>query len=592
MNKTSSLRLVLPERTPVSRDSIFLDIREVESWVSGLPIANIGETSKQVFKTLVELNRIDLPNINRVTIANMLRPAVRHITSNLRKYYLDAPIPLTAKNQKVVVLCRELQMELANCYKIIVERINSGQGEKDDRKLMAVALHQAIHYLSRALYYSVVAYNPYPKNIWREMHQLYLFAEQSGLADLTLKDGSDSKNPGSSISDIYQNALLLALASPYGLRQKEIEELYLKLPEWTKHIRILSSQSEVDSAGQFLVDAEIDEPPVHISMREKQESGQYHLIETQSLAQHLRLELKTIYSNQTAGSVFTKEMQITAPLLRKVIKSLTYEPKRGFIRTSLHFNLDVAVGIADIHTHITTNKTKQTTSDPEASDIDTNKKEPTSKPSFFDGRFSADDDSIQIVPMDYPVDGIPYYSPRQMLDNIIEDDDVPAWARQTRKDRLDTFSCKTINESAGGYCISWKGENAPKVKVGDLIGIQSASDHSQFSIGIARWLKHTPEDGLQLGFEIISPTSEAVKIHTTPNKHQASISQKCIMLPKNTATRRPNSLVIPIMNIYVGEEIKIESDTAKRPAKLIRLLESTGTFSQYEFAYLDDNISS
>jgi hypothetical protein len=182
--------------------------------------------------------------------------------------------------------------------------------------------------------------------------------------------------------------------------------------------------------------------------------------------------------------------------------------------------------------------------------------------------------------LDHPVDEAISY--QQPLDTLIEDDGTPAWARQTQNEKKETFSCKTQNESAGGYCINWKGDNAPNIIVGELVGVQSASDRSQFSVGIVRWVKHMPEVGLQLGFEIISPITDAVTIHTQTNS-----THKCILLPKNTSTNMPPSLIMPIINIRSGEKISIDQAGVARSAKLSRLLESTGTFSQYEIEYLN-----
>ncbi len=587
MKNTSPLKLMLPERAPAPNDSFFLNVEEVEAWISNLPITNTGETSKQTFKALVELNRIGISNRRRLKLANMFRPVVRHIVSNLRKYYLDAPIPLAAKNQKVVVLCRELHMELANSYKIIIEGMASGQDEKYDQKLVIVALHQAIHYLSMVLYYSVIVYNPYPGNTWKEIHQLYLFAEQNNVADVRIKQGRDFQDTASTIKEIYQNALLLALASPYGLRQKEIETLFEKLPEWARYIHILDTQSEKGTDAQFFIDAEDDIPPIHISMQKDNPGTFCYNLDVANLVQHLRTELKSIYTTHGKGSIFTKEMQIIAPLLRKMIKSLTYEPQRGFIRTNLNFKLDTAVGISEIHSLITANISKQQghAQDKNAGDLE--EENELNDSSFLNSYFSAEDDSIQIVPLDHPVDEI-VSAPQQTPRFYIEDDGAPAWTRQNRLEKNETFSCKTLNESAGGYCINWTGDDAPKIKVGELVGIQSASDKSQFSIGIVRWLKQLPELGLQLGFEILSPTTDAVTVHIATNDRHANTTQNCLAIPKNSASGRPNSLLLPIMNIHAGTAVEIESTDRKRPAKLVRLLESTGTFSQYEVEYMDE----
>jgi hypothetical protein len=586
MKTTSPLKLTLPERAPAPEDSFFLDLKEVESWVSDLPLANTGETSKRIFKTLVEFNRLEIPNVKRVKIANMLQPIVGHVTSNLSKYYMDVPIPLTAKNQKIVVLCRELHMELANSYKIVIERMASGQEEKFQQKIMIVALHQALQYLFKVLYYSVIVYNPYPGNIWKEVHQLYLFAEQNDVAGISINRGGDNPDHISSIEEIYLNALLLDISSPYGLRQKEIENLFDKLPAWARQIRISPMHTGDENEGQFFINAEDDTPPTHFSLRNEESSTFCYLIDTTELTQQLRTELKSIYASHDGGNIFNKEIQITAPLLRKVIKSLTYEPKRGFIRTNLNFKLDTVVGISDIHSQITANMSKSEVGDSEQTELEIENSGEFRESTFLDSYFSADDDSIQIVPLDHPVDEAISY--QHKLDTYIEDDGAPAWTKQTKNETRDVFSCKTQNESAGGYCINWQGDDAPKIMVGELVGIQSASDPSQFSVGIVRWLKQMPEVGLQLGFEIISPTTEAVTIHITPGNKQSSISQKCILLPKNPAANRPPTLILPIINIHVGDEIKIERAGTKRDAKLIRLLESTGSFREYEFDYLDE----
>ncbi len=588
MKKISPLKLILPERAPAPEGSIFLDEREVQAWISNLPLANTGETSKQTFRTLVELNRLEIPNVTRAKIANMLRPIVRQVASSLSKYYLDVPIPLSAKNHKVAVLCRELHMELANSYKIIIERMASGQDESFDHKIMIIALHQALHYLFKVLYYSVIAYIPYPGNTWKEIHQIYLFAEQNNVDEIQINRGGNSPDSTYSIKDIYLNTMLLALASPYGLRQKEIEELFDKTDGWTQHILIkpLRSEDEDEDEWKFFVDAESDNPPIHISLREEQPGAFCHIINPSKLIKQLQTELKAIYTTNDGGIIFNKEMQITAPLLRKLIKSLTYEPKRGFIRTNLNFKLGAVVGISNIHSQITSNREKSGESEDELI-AEIQNSEEFKESSFLDSYFSANDTSIQIVPLDHPVDEV--LSRQPQLDSYIEDDGIPAWAKQSKDEKMDIFSCKTHNESAGGYCINWNGDDAPKIIVGELIGIQSASDHSQFSIGIVRWLRHMPEVGLQLGFEIISPITDAVTIYTNANSKQPGSTHKCILLPKNTSANRPPSLIIPIINIQVGDEIEIEQSGTKRPAKLARLLESTGSFSHYELSYLDED---
>jgi len=589
MNNSPPLKLNLPERATAPADSFLLDTKKVEAWVSSLPIANTGESSKRVFQTMVEFNRIELLNLKRIKIINICRPIIQFIATNLRKYYLDSPLPLAAKNQKVVVLCRELHSELANSYKIIIEKMASGQGEKFERKLMIIALHQAIYCLSKVLYYSAIVYNPYPVNTWREIHQLFVFAEQNNVSKIKINEGSGSSGSTTTIEDIYKDAILLALASPYRLRQQEIEHLYQKLPDWATHIQISTPQPDYEYEGHFFVRTENDDPPMHISMQTKQLNEQCRMIDTQQLTQYLRKELKGIFTEKSESALFTKEMQVTVPMLRKVIKSLTYTPKRAFIRTRLNFELDTVVGINAIHSQITAYRIKNHGGGIEAQETHLldEEEEGLKDSSFLDNDFRADNDSLQIVPLDHPVEEA-ILNPKDIQDTWIIEDGAPAWATQSQKEESDTFSCKTFNESAGGYCINWTGNNPPNIRVGELIGIQSASERSQFSMGIIRWLKHMPGVGLQFGMEIISPTADAIRIHIPGDSQHNETTQKCILLPEVSASNRPSCMILPILNIHVGGKIRIDDDQQQRQAKLIRLLESTGTFSLFEFVYLDE----
>ncbi len=589
MINTFHLKLNLPERTAAPTESILLDIKEVKALVTNLPIANTRESSKRIFQTLVEFNRIELPNLKRIKIINIFRPIVKHVAANLRKYYLGSQLPLAAKNQKVVVLCRELNSEVANSYKIIIEKMAFGQREKFERKLMIIALHQAIHYLSKVLYYSAIVYNPYPADVWREIHQLFVFAEQNNLAKIKINGGNGGNGSASTIEAVYKNTILLALASPYRLRQQEIEHLYQKLPEWSGHIKIFSPQPKEKREDHFFVRTGSDDPPMHISMQTRKLNSRCRLIDTRQLAQYLRRELNTIFTKKRKSTIFTKEMQVTVPMMRKVIKSITYAPNRGFIRTKLNFGLETTVGINSIHSQITAYKIKNQESKIEEQDktIPDEDEVELKDSSFLTSYFTADNDSLQIVPLDHPVEeAIPIF--KEADSSWIVDDGAPTWAIRTQQQEEDTFSCKTFNESAGGYCINWNGVNAPKILVGELVGIQSASDHSQFSIGVARWLKHLPGVGLQLGIEIISPTAVAIRVHIPGDSAHGESSQKCILLPEITASNYPACLVLPILNMHSGDTISIEDDGEIRPVKLIRLLESTGTFSQFEFVYLDE----
>ncbi|MEW7976336.1 MAG: hypothetical protein AB2814_02435, partial [Candidatus Sedimenticola endophacoides] len=90
-------------------------------WLGELPVANLGATSRRVFKALIDLNREPIPSSTRIRNAELFRQPIDFIAHNLRKYYFDVPLPLSPRNRKIATLTRELYSELATPYKIYLQ---------------------------------------------------------------------------------------------------------------------------------------------------------------------------------------------------------------------------------------------------------------------------------------------------------------------------------------------------------------------------------------------------------------------------------------------------------------------------------------
>ena len=80
---------------------------------------------------------------------------------------------------------------------------------------------------------------------------------------------------------------------------------------------------------------------------------------------------------------------------------------------------------------------------------------------------------------------------------------APACLNNHDEEKAEPFTMHTLNESPDGCCISWEGENPPKIKVGEVLGIQAEEDSETYSIGISRWIRNTRPEGLQIGMELI-----------------------------------------------------------------------------------------
>jgi len=584
MEIQNTLGFTTPERSSAPAGSMLLSPKEAAIWIGSLPMANVGETSRQVFKALVEFNRINIPNLDRIKIAELFRRPVGYISDNLRKYYYDSPFPLSAKSRKIAVLNRELYTELALAYKIFIETMISGGSGKFDRKLLIIAIHRAMRFLTTVIYQSMIVYDPIPVTVWKELHRLYAYAEQNQIYELAVKDGRNDDKV-SSIAALYKQALLLSVCSPYRMRQREIETVMQSMEHWGSLTTLNKPAKEPLDHFDFVARLSTDSPPLHNALETDEAANLCRILNTQPLVQMLRETFDQVPQESGSNGGNRTEPKLSRHLLRQLIRILSSEPKREFVRTKLNFELKVAVGITAIYSLLTTEKVSHepATAQRTGSDLDWID-QPTSNlpnPSLYtvtEHKLALEgfDESIQetIIASGFGESGC-----RQ--------DGTPIWAARPTEQQHETFACKTSNESAGGYCINWQGSNAPKIKIGEVIGVQSATVKNQFAIGISRWMKNQPGQGLQLGMQMIAPNVTAVLIHHLEGGNPAGHPQKSLLLPELRASELPASLILPTLPFKTCDLIMIDQAGIERKARLTHLVETTGAFAQFYFTYLN-----
>src|SRR5476649_2204011 len=136
-----NLPLLLRAPTPTQSSLSFCDTtpRDMKRWISTLPKANLGETARQLYQGLTELNQLVTPSENRLQLLELLRPEVYYVCKHLERHFLHQAIVLDERSRKIANLCQALQSHLAIGYKQIVMRI-APRFSKDRAPLLTQAL--------------------------------------------------------------------------------------------------------------------------------------------------------------------------------------------------------------------------------------------------------------------------------------------------------------------------------------------------------------------------------------------------------------------------------------------------------------------
>lgn len=583
----TSLGLRVPQQAPASPDSFLLDPKATADWFSALPMANIGETARQLFSALVDCNRMEMPEVVRARVIEQFREPVHYLCDNLARHYVDLGLPLSAKGRKTASLARELQAELAIGYKLIIEGQLRSSAEQFDEKLLVIALHRALFHLGQMLFQCSLAYGPWPPGAWREIHGIYAYAAQNQAHGVPVKDSlHPRRGQSTTIEDLYKSLLVFAASDPLRLRQSQLKYVYGQAIDWARLTQLRPAEPDDNATGRFNVDLWSDMPPVHNSLTPPSQNRRGRVIDLRGLARSLRDEFERSQDADEAKP--EADRKPSRSLLRLLITAWTKPPERRFVRTHLNFELHLAVGLNAIHQAIAdTAEGKE-----RARGAKRNAPSPTAHstsprvPSWA----TAAPGNFSLSPLDSELTSEPTPRDSRLTLSATVDDDSTPWAESRPADAAPiAHPAATINESAGGYCLRWAGENVPKVKVGEVIGIQSASNAAQFGVGVVRWLKQDPARELEIGLEIITPRCRAGELRVASESIRRSKQPRhaCLLLPETNRGAGDTTLLTNAATLQPSAELWLQSEGEDRQIHLTRLIETTGAVSRYEYQIAD-----
>lgn len=547
-------RLKLPLHSASSEGLFYTDDKELKEWISHLPLANPKRSVEELLDTLSESNRHNIPSTIRLNIVESLRLPIHSTRHSLEK---DSQ------------LSRKIDAELANAYKIVV--IDSLLNEpKRKKSLLSTAIHRGIRHLSDLVIASTISYETGPTNSWQEIHSLYSLACDLGMENQQIEDSFNKPISDNSIQSQYIQIILYTLASPFYLRQQDCQLMQGRLAEWSNFIDLKQIESKNKPTDVFVVRLASDEPPIHIKLQTKRLSRRCRLLDTQRLITYL--ETLQTSEESTGNPIISPQTNQTdylpLPLLNHLIKSWDSKFQRRRKRTTLALQLQLAIGFQSILTLL-----KKLIQQPAPS-----KKHGSTDEQehllWFQGQTGSSDNHSEPLSTD---EQPPHADPSQtVVSQTIVEKSAP-WTKVEDDQAVQTYTCKTINESQSGFCIRWQGLDDSKIEIGELVGIQSAIDDNKFAVCIVRWVKQDTEARMHIGMEILSPNVMTMDIYDRNGHHQ-----NCILLPEMEDKRR-SSIITPPLTCQAGNILLMNEGKEGHKIKLSQLAGASASYERYFF---------
>ncbi|WP_423204778.1 molecular chaperone [Pseudomonas kribbensis] len=551
----TQLRLSFCEATP----------RDLKRWIAGLPKANIGETARQLYQGLGELNQLLTPSDNRLHLLELLRPEVYFVCQHLERHFLHQAIMLDERSRKISNLCQALQSQLAIGYKQIVLRI-APKYSKDRAALLSEALQRAVHALKGQLVRATQLYSPAPEQLWFELHQLFRCACDLQLQHRRVRDDLASLAGELSVEQTYIAALLLGSARCNQMRQNPIAQLAQVLEPWSAWLKLHPGAS---GEGLFAISAEIDAGPRYRSkFRSEQQSGLLGF-DPQPLVNAIEAHLL----HKDNSTPLPVPAGLTLDTLQHLHATWGEAAERSFQRTVGQGNLTVCVGMSALHFYLGGERT--------FSEL---LKHPGSRAANFSravvqGEKDSWSQAFDAAPQSKTDEFLPYeeirYEP--LADDEGDADSPPHYP---------TYALPVINHSPGGYCLAWPKEVPAELQTGEMIGIQDTTNQG-WSIAVVRWIRQVRGAGTQMGIELVAPHAQPCGLQLVRTRDDHSHYLRGLLLPEISAIDLPATLLAPRLPFQEGNKVLINTQGEEHRAGLDRRVASTHSFNQFAYRSLE-----
>ena len=578
----NALDLHLPETRPAPRAVTVEDVRRA---LESLPKLNEQQAFEAVHGLLRDLNRTELMPAVRFDLAECILDQVEYLSEALcrRCEHLEFPVP--DHDQTYIDRVQSLLTEMAIAYEHVVVAFAERSLDTAEQDVLQQALLRAMQLLSLRVLQAYSVYDAVPGAVWRQLHRLYGYAERIDVARIRVEHLADQ-----SVGDIYKRVLLLALANPFHLMQREARMADERLAKWALACR-LSHPAEYppeDAASfyraRFHVDLAGEGPPGYGLVGGQPPPTDARLLDIKPVAKIAEDRIRAL---TLQGNLSIRE-RLERDLLRRLRNAWTGRAERAAERNPQPGDVQIVGGLRACHHAVGGGAVFQ----PEEDEV-----------ALHGGDFRAGE-TLSLVPLnDEPwrqddargklEQGL--IRPRHFgFDVEGRDDDV--WERSTRvgskrssklEEQIDLKivarrgRLQQRDRSAAGIGAVCPEDSTLRFRVGDLVGIaEDAADTDapgRWQVGVVCWLRNQPDGQLSLGLRRVDGSARAVAARGIEGTGAAGDYHRVLAIQRAGEA----SLIVPAGTFDLGSLVLVNEGDALALQRLGRVLQSTKGFAEH-----------
>jgi cyclic-di-GMP-binding protein len=516
----------------------FDDGASCQRWLESLPLTNFPVTQQLLVQQISLARHANLPPIELLRILNILREPVAYVQSELARKYTAQPLPLDNSQSvhwlRVLAVWEEMFDAYSQCRDAYL------QGDEKLRNHRALIAMHCLRYVTCMMFEHYRVYRQVPATLWKQLYQLYSFAEQHGIAHSTVAETLNHQKVESSCATVFCQALLAHLAHPYSLSGRQIGFLAQWAEKWSAQISIAPQPFPPSAVPAHAVDlAAADAPDIATPPAP---SATVRYLDFALLSGILRQTITSLKQGQTPVQLGLGE-DARQPGCENLLMLLYVQWCRGGTDHGANLapttqSAKVCLGMPAVHFHVTGRAFRA----------------PGSQLTGQEER-------------DMQMFGHISERTQHMLAAIPE---------------IIAESWRIADQGSSGFlCMLREAGTQTRISHNQLVAVRNATNGG-YQAGLAQWLRETDKNEMFVGVRLFVGTVRGVAVRPTNFSVPSATRgfERGLLLPEITAASVPATLILPTGWYSGGRIVEIHDDGRKLFAKLESLLERGSDFER------------
>lgn len=331
---------------PASRPLLW-DVRSCDEWLARATLSDARQACHSLITLLEELEDAPPRQMQFLLILERLREPLLIAQEEQAKKFVSKPLPLGHVDSTAFVQSCDLWLALLRAYRRLLRSALKHDGGEIAASL-PLLLQRATEYTGELISTHLAARHEIGDWLWQGLHETYGFAEARGLAEVPVAEASARLPGGATCVAAYVRPLLLALANPYGITQRELMWTRRWTHRWSHKVRLATNTAD---PGGFAADLTGNSGAQWTAADAGGASLRF--LDTREVLRSLKSRLKRLAEGAPPAELGLGRdcvQPATGELLQTLFAAWGQAPRQpAFPRRAGVFNCQVVGGVADIH---------------------------------------------------------------------------------------------------------------------------------------------------------------------------------------------------------------------------------------------------